>query len=226
MGNGLDKEGRLHGEHSFPRSKSNDCVYNQTRWYKHGVLHRDGKPAIVGFMFTGRILIEIYVQNGVVHRPVPAGANSEEYPSMTFHNARFWHSPEGVIVRALDSKGKEGVVDAERNTVTFPTGTILRFDNKGFLGGGELPAIENPNVHEYWNESWCIKSVIQRPILPVIDIPASTPEEACAICLVNKKVVAFVPCGHATWCGSCASKVDTCPTCRAKIDARLRFYYN
>jgi E3 ubiquitin-protein ligase RGLG len=66
-----------------------------------------------------------------------------------------------------------------------------------------------------------IKPEIQ-PAQPV-DTHASTPEEACGICLVNKKVIAFAPCGH-VWCNACASKLSNCPTCRSNITSRLRIY--
>jgi hypothetical protein len=221
MGNGFDKEERLHGKH-------NDCSYVQKRWYVHGVLHRDGAPAIVGY-YPGNQAhpsFEIYVQNGIVHRPVPAGKNDEEYPSMIFHSARFWHSPEGSIVRALGSSG-EGVINNERNMVTFPSGTIVRFNSRGFLGGGEKPAFENERLMDFWSNGWCIGSVsllrvVRAPI--VADTPAPSPEEACSICLENKRIIAFAPCGHATWCNACASKLSNCPTCRSNITSRLRIY--
>lgn len=228
MGNGFDKERRLHGEHTFSPSKFNDHLYVQKRWYVHGVLHRDGTPAIVGY-FPGNQAhpsFEIYVQNGVVHRPVPAGKDIGEYPSMIFHGARFWHSPEGAILRAIGASG-EGVVNNERNKVTFPSETIMRFDSRGFLGGGENPAFENERLMEFWSESWCIRTVNLLRVVhtpTVTDTPAPSPEEACAICKENKRIIALAPCGHATWCNKCASNVKTCPTCRAKISSRLRIY--
>jgi hypothetical protein len=226
MGNKQDKEGLRHGEYTFNLSMYLDCLYVQKRWYTHGVLHRDGEPAIVGYLPGNETnpKFEIYVQNGIVYRPVPAGEDVDKYPSMTFHGARFWHSSEGAILRAIGVSG-EGVIN-ERTTVTFPSETIMRFDSRGFIGGGKHPGFENERLMEFWVGSWCIRTVnllhvVRNPT--VTDTPASTPEEACGVCLVNKKIIAFGPCGH-VWCRECASKVQACPYCSAKITSRLRIY--
>lgn len=77
---------------------------------------------------------------------------------------------------------------------------------------------------EFFQRLWSYSSRSEiKPEKQPIDTPASTGVEACEICLVNKKTIALVPCGH-VWCSECASKVQTCPTCRANIISRLRIY--
>jgi hypothetical protein len=46
----------------------------------------------------------------------------------------------------------------------------------------------------------------------------------CEICLVNKKCVAYQPCGHIS-CWSCADRTEKkCSNCRGQIDNFLRIY--
>jgi hypothetical protein len=222
---GVDHEGKPHGEHVTITSGNRRKVV----WYEHGVIHRDDKPAVT-IGWTGDVnipLVEIYVQNGLVHRPVPAGANSEDYPSIIYHLKRvsFWHS-EGTLVRARQStsvgvvrarerKWVDAVIDNVQNTVTADYGEVFHFNERGFFKQIDL------KYHiEFWSEDLSTR-LIRRHLH--LDTPAPTPAEACDVCLDNKKIIAFGPCGH-VWCNSCASKVDTCPLCNARITSRLRIY--
>lgn len=48
------------------------------------------------------------------------------------------------------------------------------------------------------------------------------PDNACIICLNNKKKCAAIPCGHFMFCISCAIDIEKdklpCPTCRKNVD--------
>ena len=37
------------------------------------------------------------------------------------------------------------------------------------------------------------------------DTPATAPEDRCKVCLVNKKIVGFFPCGHVGMCNACCA---------------------
>lgn len=123
--------------------------YSQERWYRNGVLHRDGDPAIIGYCRgDSYICREIYIQNGIVYRPVPPGENSYDYPSMRYYNLSFWHSPEGKLIRARIDEGVEGVVNDEQNAVVFPTNIVL-FDKDGHI------RTIKQQYHEYhWSQAW------------------------------------------------------------------------
>jgi E3 ubiquitin-protein ligase XIAP len=47
----------------------------------------------------------------------------------------------------------------------------------------------------------------------------------CNICLINKKNVAYEPCGHVSSCRSCASRMNTCPICRTPISDILKLIF-
>ncbi len=53
------------------------------------------------------------------------------------------------------------------------------------------------------------------------DVPASSPQEQCVVCMDSLRKVAFFPCGHRCCCIACANHVRTsrpeCPLCRAHI---------
>jgi hypothetical protein len=44
--------------------------------------------------------------------------------------------------------------------------------------------------------------------------------ETCTVCLVEKRGVLFLPCGHLVCCGECSERVDECPMCRKVIRKR------
>jgi hypothetical protein len=46
-------------------------------------------------------------------------------------------------------------------------------------------------------------------------------DDECPICMDAKKDTVFIPCGHYTTCGSCASRLNTCPICRARVEERV-----
>lgn len=47
----------------------------------------------------------------------------------------------------------------------------------------------------------------------------------CKLCLDADARFHFRPCGHLC-CETCASRVTTCPVCRANIDEKLKIYYS
>lgn len=58
-----------------------------------------------------------------------------------------------------------------------------------------------------------------------IDEIASENEEACSICLVNKRKIALFPCGHYKFCIDCAKSLnDRCPVCRQIVQSKGRIY--
>ena len=63
-----------------------------------------------------------------------------------------------------------------------------------------------------------------------VNNPASAADgDVCEVCLVASRArVALVPCGHSSFCGTCADTVTSigngCPICRTRIDMVLRLY--
>lgn len=47
-------------------------------------------------------------------------------------------------------------------------------------------------------------------------------DEACCICMTDKKNSVFSPCGHFITCDGCSGLVDKCPICQTKITCVLR----
>ena len=47
----------------------------------------------------------------------------------------------------------------------------------------------------------------------------------CTICLINKRSIAYVPCGHVSSCHSCAYRLNTCPHCRTPITKSLKLFF-
>ncbi|MCR9066798.1 MAG: RING-HC finger protein, partial [Cytophagales bacterium] len=50
-------------------------------------------------------------------------------------------------------------------------------------------------------------------------------EEECVVCLTELKDTTILPCNHFSVCQECFAKIETCPICRTKIEAFLRFYH-
>jgi len=49
-------------------------------------------------------------------------------------------------------------------------------------------------------------------------------DEECVICLTEPKDTTILPCNHFAVCSECFGKIETCPICRSKIEAFVRFY--
>jgi len=47
----------------------------------------------------------------------------------------------------------------------------------------------------------------------------------CRICMENRCVICFVPCGHVCACGSCSQRMEECPICRSRITRRQGLFF-
>ena len=47
----------------------------------------------------------------------------------------------------------------------------------------------------------------RRPYRPFQDLPATSEEDKCNICMTNKKIIGFFPCGHVGICNSCCKNI-------------------
>jgi hypothetical protein len=47
----------------------------------------------------------------------------------------------------------------------------------------------------------------RRPYRPFQDLPATSEEDKCKICMINKKVIGFFPCAHVGTCNSCCKSI-------------------
>lgn len=52
----------------------------------------------------------------------------------------------------------------------------------------------------------------------------SETEACCKVCYLQDVNVVFLPCAHLIACVTCATKLDSCPVCRSKIQATLRVF--
>jgi cellular nucleic acid-binding protein len=49
-------------------------------------------------------------------------------------------------------------------------------------------------------------------------------EKLCIICMDKNKEYIVVPCGHFKYCAECVKKINTCSTCRGKIDSYVKVF--
>jgi hypothetical protein len=56
----------------------------------------------------------------------------------------------------------------------------------------------------------------RRPIREYSDTLATNDEERCKICMVNKKCIIFLPCGHVGICNSCCAETYSCRFVRSE----------
>lgn len=65
-----------------------------------------------------------------------------------------------------------------------------------------------------------VKEIIDKDIKYKIDKIYTDEDPECVICLINKKDIVLVPCGHFNLCSECVKKIkESCPYCRGHIDA-------
>jgi len=49
-------------------------------------------------------------------------------------------------------------------------------------------------------------------------------DDSCVVCLDERRVIAFVPCGHISCCSWCSQQVHACPVCRGVIESTLKVF--
>lgn len=49
-------------------------------------------------------------------------------------------------------------------------------------------------------------------------------KSCCTICYENEMTTAFVDCGHVVACRECAARIEICPVCRRRIQAKLQLF--
>jgi len=52
----------------------------------------------------------------------------------------------------------------------------------------------------------------------------SIDQDACVVCLDQKAIMAFVPCGHRCVCEGCSAILNDCPMCRAPKQSVVRIF--
>jgi hypothetical protein len=77
-------------------------------------------------------------------------------------------------------------------------------------------------VLEYINAIQEPQNVLKNPI--DIDVPATSDQDQCCVCLNSKKIMVFKGCGHLCVCNSCSNNLSTCPICRRKSSTMRIFY--
>ena len=64
-----------------------------------------------------------------------------------------------------------------------------------------------------------------RPAAPApVQSSSSIDRDACVVCLDQKAVMAFMPCGHRCVCEGCAPALSECPMCRSPKQSVVRIY--
>jgi len=80
------------------------------------------------------------------------------------------------------------------------------------------------NDHQFADRTQCRKCGSSRPVKE--DADGNDIGNPCVICFAKERNVAFIhdDTGHFVCCKECASKCDTCPMCRQKIDKTINIY--
>ncbi|KAB5522520.1 hypothetical protein PHYPO_G00160440 [Pangasianodon hypophthalmus] len=64
------------------------------------------------------------------------------------------------------------------------------------------------------------------PLTPTAPSPLDTPStNECVVCMEDRSLVVFLPCGHICCCQVCSDALQSCPLCRSNISQRIRLYH-
>ncbi|KAM9440966.1 E3 ubiquitin-protein ligase LRSAM1 [Clarias gariepinus] len=64
------------------------------------------------------------------------------------------------------------------------------------------------------------------PLTPTAPSPLDTPGTSeCVVCMEDRSLVVFLPCGHICCCQVCSDALQSCPLCRCHISQRIRLYH-
>jgi len=197
MSNGtawVDEKGKYHRDGDLPAIILDTGELN---WYQHGVAHRDGdKPAKM--CASGS---QSWYKGGKIHRDT-LDENGTPLPAIIRHMFKKW-----VRDGAFSNPGSEWVAMLPDGTKGYyvPGQNRLRFDN------GEEHVLGEDGV------------TTVKVIPPSDDEPTKVGELQCAVCMDNKRCIAF-NCGHLCSCNACSRDLDKCPMCREKIKTRTRLF--
>ena len=56
---------------------------------------------------------------------------------------------------------------------------------------------------------------------PLIHLPITS---ECVVCYIEKRILAFLPCGHLTTCVPCGYSLNLCPMCRQRKEAMVAIH--
>ena len=131
----------------------------------------------------------------------------------------FYSHKSGGVITPVHSLGlcKGQVGEVKLGTeVTIPndrSGTVLCFYPSGKV------LIKYSNHHSL--PSRAIYSLQQLKLTSQSEEEPSD-DDLCIVCFDTKINTRLKPCTHLILCRTCADKVETCPICRSKIDARIK----
>ncbi|KAG7314638.1 hypothetical protein KOW79_021941 [Hemibagrus wyckioides] len=64
------------------------------------------------------------------------------------------------------------------------------------------------------------------PLTPTVPSPLDTPStNECVVCMEDRSLMVFLPCGHICCCQVCSDALQSCPLCRSNISQRIRLYH-
>ena len=86
-----------------------------------------------------------------------------------------------------------------------------------------LKSVNNLSAIYILSQRQDISATLCQRFMDIARTPTPDAHQECTVCWDKKKDTAYL-CGH-VFCGECSSKVNTCPTCREPITARIRIYY-
>jgi|688.fasta_scaffold41578_2 hypothetical protein len=104
---------------------------------------------------------------------------------------------------------------------------------------GNLECLKYAVINECsWDKEKCLKLAIERNQEQSINFIQNFNtikdqvadnlliSSTCDICLINKKCVAYQPCGHVSSCWSCAVEMKNCPHCHKEISDLFNIFFN
>lgn len=88
---------------------------------------------------------------------------------------------------------------------------------------GKNPIIHGSNTRKIKKHSKFVNSKNDTKI-PIEDEKDAPEDEKCKICVENKAIIVFVPCGHNRTCKECSDKIVECPFCKQKIESKIKIF--
>ncbi|KAL1538989.1 E3 ubiquitin-protein ligase rglg3 [Salvia divinorum] len=151
-------------------------------------------------------------------------AFDDNLPQRAFDNFQFVNFTK-IISEQTETDKKESafaLAALMEIPLQYKATLTLRYNESHSSGPRTLP-LPPPSAiidHDKEKAARAIAQMISRE--PAAESAGPPAEQACPICLTNRKDLAF-GCGHQT-CRDCGASLSSCPLCRKPITTRLRLY--
>ncbi|XP_075494872.1 E3 ubiquitin-protein ligase RGLG4-like isoform X2 [Primulina tabacum] len=139
----------------------------------------------------------------------------DKIPTRKFDNFQFVNFTDIMSKNTSSSEKETAFALAALMEIPLQYKAAIEMRLPGHITGNAKKIVPKPPPMENTGQA-------RLPARQLSNVPEAAQNQACPICLTNRKDLAF-GCGHMT-CRECSTRLSNCPICRQRITSRIRLY--